>query len=170
MICNTLFSSSIPTIRVITPNSIHKQMDVIISQQSPLRSIGIISKTLHLASYNLKKIHNQKSYTQRWVNNSFKICEGYDLQDIHTLEPFHRIHLHTPFHKKWLISRFLLGFQGRFCSCTSAYLLGRKMSYVPLTMANLYYWKHLHLYLFRFYKGTSMHKEGSDPSLGFWMM
>jgi hypothetical protein len=42
------------------------------------------------------------------------------------------------------------------------------MSYVALTMANLCYQEHPPLYFFRFYKGTNMHKEGLDPSLGCW--
>jgi hypothetical protein len=88
MICSTLSLGSIPTFQVVTPDSIHKKMDTMVSQQSLLRSIGIKSKTLHLASYNLKKIHNQKSYTQKWVNDSLKRCEGYDLQDKHMSEPF----------------------------------------------------------------------------------
>jgi hypothetical protein len=58
VICSAPIFGSIPAFQVVTSHNIHRQMDVIISQQSPSRSIGIISRTLHLVSCNLKKIHN----------------------------------------------------------------------------------------------------------------
>ncbi len=88
VIRNTLTCSSIPTFWVVTPNIIHRQMDIFISQWSPLRSIGIISRTSHLISYNLKKIHNLKSYTKTRIK-TIKKCEGYDLQGRHMSKPFH---------------------------------------------------------------------------------